>query len=481
VLLRSNLSFTAGPQTNPPAHALPTTRYTSGALTKCDIALALKIATQQLLEDAQSGRPVALDLGPGTLSIRGRLAEFRFARGSVVTAASSRAGSVVSAAPSAAPASRARSAVGGGGQQVTAAPASRAGSSVRLTPEVLSRLEAASAASARSSAVGKSRVAPASGAAGSAAARQQQQGSVVGSKVASAVSRARGPSAEQQQQSHQGTEETAAAAAAAAAAGATGRLRKTSKPSVVLPPGATPLPGPAAMLQSIRAAREAAKANARSRVATFVLPCGGPKDEEPPAAAAGSATSLPQGRGKPPQSGGGAAAQMYGILGGGGSPASDGKLAAADAATGAGAQTAVQGQPKPPKQEVKAGVKAALEAAERRAAAERERRAQADAAALGAMLARKAALDAEAEGIREELQKKKKLLAVSKCLDPLGVFGWTGLPVISGWPQLTHHSLLRPVDRTEHAGVAGSGEADCCCEREDGNQRVICLQWDEMT
>ncbi|KIY95910.1 glutathione S-transferase [Monoraphidium neglectum] len=124
------------------------------------------------------------------------------------------------------------------------------------------------------------------------------------------------------------------------------------------------------MIQSVKAGREAARANARARVATFVLPCGGP--DEPPL------PQQPQGRQKPP------------------------------ASTFPGANGAPPSLVPPP------AVARALQLAEERAEKQRAAQARQEKETVAAMVARKAVLDAEAEAIKEELRKKRQLLAVPK-------------------------------------------------------------------
>jgi len=336
-------------------------------LTKADVALALKLITQQALESVQSRRAVILDLGPGTLTIHAGLAEFRFA----ALKSWSRASSVASASPSVAASQLHRQQQQQQQQQQQdhlAAPSIANSGQLRLTADVLSKLNASSTgssvASNRNSAVGKSR-AVANG----------------GSRVAAALHVAAAGSELQQ-----------VVVPHAAAQQQRSRTLAQPPPSVVLPPGAAPLPPPEAIMESVRAAREAAKLNARIRVAKFVLPCGGPDDDDRP----GADKPVPQGRYKPPTAAAADAPAAAALAGGGGDEQ---------------AQPAAAGRRERPKTPL--AVSRALELAAERAERERADRAREEADRLAAMLARKAALDAEAEGIKEELRKKKKLLVVS--------------------------------------------------------------------
>jgi hypothetical protein len=78
----------------------------------------------------------------------------------------------------------------------------------------------------------------------------------------------------------------------------------------------------------------------------------------------------------------------------------------------------------------------ALQLAEERAEKQRAAQARQEKETVAAMVARKAVLDAEAEAIKEELRKKRQLLAVG---------GWDGM-------QRAH---ARPLGR--------GGETDCWC------------------
>lgn len=363
------------PTANPLRPAFWRRSYTSGSLSKADVAAALKLVAQRLADGVKARRPVSLDLGAGTLSIRNGLAEFRFAPGGGAAAAGSSVCSSA-AAPAAGAAGGSRvsgasqrravaaaavapgSQVSGQGSLHLPAGASCCGGGSRLTADVLLRhqqLQQGSRAASvlAGSALGKSRVS------GAAAPRRP---SAVPSAAAPAP--ASGPP---QGAGGAGTLPAAVGGAGGQPASAGAKAKKPA--SVVQPPGAAAPASAAAMVQSVRAAREAAKANARTRVATFVLPCGGPGDEAAPA-------PQPQGRSKP------AAARPVELPGTG-----DAGLPPAKAA--------------------------AMRLAEERAAKERAARAQQEAEAVAGMAARKAALDAEAEAIKAELRKRKELLAVS--------------------------------------------------------------------